>query len=179
MLSSCPRSQRSSSSTLSQRSYCHVWCASTCIFLPWCVLLTSPWAFGDISACLFALQHVARVLAFIPLGLLETSPFLVFCAYDCHQPLSYGCWYRPVGTLWFSQPKGMRCICVIHQPLSFGCRATPVGMHCIYVFHQPLNYRCWFSARRHALFLFARGLCAPCLWLCACCWLVANNHSIQ
>jgi len=35
------------------------------------------------------------------------------------------------------------------------------------------------SARRHALFLFARGLCVPCLWLCAYCWLVAKNHSIQ
>jgi len=35
------------------------------------------------------------------------------------------------------------------------------------------------SALRHALFLFARGLCAPCLWLCACCWLVAKNHSKQ
>jgi len=45
----------------------------------------------------------------------------------------------PVGMhcvwLWFSQPKGMRCIYVIQQPLSYGCRATPVGMHCIDVFH--------------------------------------------
>ena len=34
-------------------------------------------------------------------------------------------------------------------------------------------------ARRHAFFLFARGLCAPCLWLCGYCWLVAKDHSLQ
>ena len=35
-------------------------------------------------------------------------------------------------------------------------------------------------ARRHVLFFFARGpLCALCLWLCGCCWLVAKDHSIQ
>ena len=35
------------------------------------------------------------------------------------------------------------------------------------------------SDRRHALFLFTRGLCALCLWLCACCWLVVKNHGIH
>ena len=34
-------------------------------------------------------------------------------------------------------------------------------------------------ASRHALFLFASGLCAPCLWLCGFCWLVAKDHSIH
>ena len=34
-------------------------------------------------------------------------------------------------------------------------------------------------ARMHALLLFARGLCAPCLWLCGYYWLVAKDHSIQ
>ena len=35
----------------------------------------------------------SKLLSFFPqaLGLLETSPFLVFCVYDRHQPLSYGC----------------------------------------------------------------------------------------
>jgi len=40
---------------------------------------------------------------------------------------------------------------------------------------QVLTWAC----SRHALLLFARGLCAPCLWLCGCCWLVAKNHSLQ
>jgi len=34
-------------------------------------------------------------------------------------------------------------------------------------------------ARKHALFYFARGLCAPFLWLHAYCWLVAKNRRIQ
>ena len=75
------------------------------------------------------------------LGLLETSPFLCLLRLwsPLGQPLSYGCWYWPVGTLWFSEPKGMRSIYVIHQPFSYWCRGRPVGMLCIYVFPPALE----------------------------------------
>jgi len=114
-----------------------------------------------------------------PLDFWRHHHFDVFCVYDLHQPLSYGCWYWPVGTLSFSEPTGMRSIYVIHQPLSYWCRARPVGMLCTYVFPPALELWVLTLARRHALFYFARGLCNPFLWLRACCWLVAKNHSIQ
>ena len=70
----------------------------------------------------------------------------------------------------------MRCIYVIHQTLSYGCRATP--RHALHLCLPPALVVVT-SACRHALFLFAHGLCVPCLWLCACCWLVAKDHIIQ
>jgi len=107
-----------------------------------------------------------------PLGFWRHQHFCVFCVYDLHQPLSYGCWYEPVGTLQFSQPEGMSRIYVIHQPLGYWCRARSVGMLCIYVFHKPLGYRCWLWPVGIHYFILPVGS-APFLWLCACCWLVA------
>ena len=118
MLSSYPRSQSYVALSFPPPLILScVQCFSMHVLL-WCVLLTSPWAFGDII-------------------------IFVSCVYDLHEPLSYGCWYKPVGTLQSSQPEGMSRIYVIHQPLGYWCRARPVGMLCIYVFHQPLTYRCW------------------------------------
>ena len=71
----------------------------------------------------FAMMCVAHK----PLGFLRHHHSCVFCVYDLHQPLSYGCWYQPICTLWFSQPKGMRRIYVIHHPLGYWCRARPAG----------------------------------------------------
>jgi len=66
-----------------------LWCAMMCVDVCWCVLM---WC---------AMMCVAHQ----PLGCWRHYHFCVFCVYDFHQPLSYGCWYWLVGMFWFYEPR--------------------------------------------------------------------------